>query len=55
MVEGDIIREIPEGIERVGVVTSGSVDEVSLPGFERKEVKEFEGLKFVWEEAIPTD
>jgi hypothetical protein len=50
MEEGDIIREIPEGTERVGVVTSGSIDEVTLPGYTESKIKDFEGLKFVWYE-----
>jgi uncharacterized membrane protein len=48
MEKQDVIRQIPEGIERVGVVTSGPVDEVSLPNFQQDGVKEFNGLKFVW-------
>lgn len=50
MEEGDIIREIPENAQRVGVVTSGSVDEVSLPGYTEGTVKDFDGLKFIWYE-----
>jgi len=50
MEEDDIIREIPESIQRVGVVTSGSIDEVSLLGYTEGEVKEFNSLKFVWYE-----
>ena len=48
MEEGDIIREIPEEIERVGVITSGPVEETNLPGYKKDEVVEFDGLKFVW-------
>ena len=48
MEEGDLISEIPEGIERVGVVTSGPIEEVSLPGYEQDAIKEFDGLKFIW-------
>ena len=45
---GDIITTIPETAERVGVVTSGPIEEVSLAGYETEEVKEFDGLKFIW-------
>src|SRR4030042_4754344 len=50
MEKGDIIREIPETTERVGVVTSGSVEEVNLPGYTDGEAKDFNGLKFIWYE-----
>jgi len=33
MEEGDVIQEIPSGVKRVGVVTSGPVDEINLPGY----------------------
>ena len=48
MEEGDIIREIPKGVERVGVVTSGTVEEVNIPGYTESEVKSFNSLKFIW-------
>ncbi|KKQ85557.1 MAG: hypothetical protein UT08_C0005G0008 [Candidatus Woesebacteria bacterium GW2011_GWB1_38_8] len=48
MEEGDVIREIPEGVQRVGVVTSGNTEEIELLGYGQREVKEFNGLKFVW-------
>jgi hypothetical protein len=50
MEEGDIIREIPEDARRIGVVTSGSVEEVSLAGYTESEAKDFRGLKFIWYE-----
>lgn len=50
MEENDIIREIPEETGRVGVVTSGSIEEVSLPGYTESAVKDFDGLKFIWYE-----
>jgi len=48
MEKGDIIREIPEEVERIGIVTSGPIEEVSLPAFEKDGVEEFNGLKFMW-------
>lgn len=55
MEEEDIIYEIPKNSVRVGVVTSGPVDEIVLPGYTEKEVKTFsptsEGgsdIKFIW-------
>ena len=47
MEEKDIIREIPKGTKRVGVVTSGPVEEVKIPNYGQGEVKEFNGLKFI--------
>ena len=48
MDENDVIREIPERVERVGVITTGPVDEIALPGYTESEVKTFDKLKFVW-------
>jgi len=54
MVKEDIINEIPEKLpgktklQRVGVITSGSVDEINLPNYTRKEVNVFGDLKFIW-------
>lgn len=48
MEKEDVTREIPENAERVGVVTSGPVDEVSLPGYTELEAKYFDGLNFIW-------
>src|SRR3972149_1342941 len=48
MEDKDIIKEIPKEVRRVGVVTSGPVDEITLPGYSEKEVKEFDELKFIW-------
>lgn len=50
MEESDIINQIPEGIKRVGVVTTGSFEEIKLAGYTEKERKEIKGLKFVWYE-----
>lgn len=43
----DIIREIPEGDSRVGVITSGPIDEVNLPGYTESEIVSFDRLKFI--------
>lgn len=54
MTEEDIIRKIPQKLpdkvklQKVGVITSGSVDEISLPNYTEKEVKVFGELKFIW-------
>jgi hypothetical protein len=50
MEEGDIIHELPEGIDRVGVVTTGPIEEIELPGYTESEVKQMDRLKFVWYE-----
>jgi hypothetical protein len=47
MEEGDIIREIPKETEKVGVITSGPIEEVSVPGYTESKVKEFDRLKFI--------
>lgn len=48
MGSSDIIHKIPEGVGRVGIVTSGPIDEVSLPGYTEMEAKTFANLKFIW-------
>ena len=48
MEESDIITKLPENISRVGVVTSGPVEEISLPGYTKEEEASFSSLKFVW-------
>ncbi|HJX45605.1 MAG TPA: glycosyltransferase family 39 protein, partial [Patescibacteria group bacterium] len=48
MEDGDIVHEIPTEVKRVGVFTSGSVDEIALPGYTEESVKEQGGLKFIW-------
>ncbi|OGM37158.1 hypothetical protein A3F01_05605 [Candidatus Woesebacteria bacterium RIFCSPHIGHO2_12_FULL_38_11] len=48
MEEKDIIHQIPDGVSRVGVVTSGPIEEISLTGYKQDEIKRFDGLKFVW-------
>lgn len=48
MEKDDIIYEIPKNIGRVGVVTSGSASDVSLPGYKEGNIKTFNDLKFLW-------
>lgn len=48
MNENDIISEIPKEVKRVGVVTSGTIEEIFLPDYTESEVKTFRDLKFVW-------
>jgi len=48
MEKNDLIKEIPKNTKRVGVVTSGPIDEIVLPGYTEMEAKTFGDLKFVW-------
>lgn len=48
MTKEDIISEIPKNIKRVGVITSGPIEEVNLPDYTKSEVKTFDELKFIW-------
>lgn len=48
MEEGDIISEIPPGTARVGVVTSGPVEEITLPSYTKEGDRVFGTLKFIW-------
>jgi len=50
MGDEDIVRTIPENTERVGVTTSGAIEEISLSGYTESEVKTLGNLKFVWME-----
>ena len=52
MQNGDTIREISKDAKRVGVVTSGPIDEIELPGYTEEETKTFGDLNFAW--YIPT-
>ena len=47
MDKNDVVRDIPEDANTVGVVTSGNTEEVKLPNFIQNEVKEFNGLKYI--------
>jgi hypothetical protein len=48
MEEGDIITTVPAVSGRLGVVTSGPIEEVLFPGYTKKEEKKFGTLKFLW-------
>lgn len=48
MEKSDVIREIPKNSGRIGVITSGSWDEIEIEGFDVEEKKEIENLKFGW-------
>ena len=53
MEDGDIIQEIPEKTNRVGVITSGSIDDVSLPGYTEIEIQSYHSapnaeIHFLW-------
>ena len=52
MEENDVIRYIPETTLRVGVVTTGSIDEIVLPGYTESEAQTFRDIKFVWYEKL---
>ena len=53
MTDKDILREIPLDAKRIGVVTSGSVDEIDLPSYTESEPVAFGELKFVWYQKNP--
>jgi hypothetical protein len=48
MEKDDIIYEIPKGVKRVGVITSGPPEEVKLSGYSEESIKTFNDLKFLW-------
>lgn len=53
MTRDDIISEVPTKIDkrkivRIGVITSGTVEEISIPSYTKTEVHTFGDLKFVW-------
>ena len=53
MTEDDILSALPtgnaaRGINRIGAITSGPIEEVSIPGYTKGDVKVFEPLKIVW-------
>ncbi len=48
MEKDDVIRKIPVTAERVGVFTSGPVEEVKLQSYKVTETKDMNGLKFIW-------
>jgi uncharacterized membrane protein len=48
MTPEDATSSLPKKINRVGVITSGEVKEISLPGYVKSEEKDFGSLKFIW-------
>ena len=48
MEKDDIAHEIPKNTKRVGVITSGDVEEIKLPGYTESDRKDFDRLKFLW-------
>jgi len=53
MTKEDILSALPsgkavKGINRIGAITSGPIEEVSIPGYTKVDVKVFEPLKIVW-------
>ena len=47
MEEKDVIYQIPDK-EEIGLITSAQPEEVNLPGYEVKTVKQFDSLYFLW-------
>lgn len=52
MEKADIISEIPKDVKKIGVVTSGPIEEVSLPGYTERAVEKFGSLSFIWYEKL---
>ncbi|MBI4153605.1 hypothetical protein HY503_01235 [Candidatus Woesebacteria bacterium] len=48
MTEEDMISSLPKKVNRVGVITSGPIEEISFPGYTKSEDKAFGTLKVVW-------
>lgn len=53
MSKDDIVSELPKKPNRVGVITSGAVDEISIPNYTKEEEKVFGTLKFLWFTPTP--
>jgi len=51
MQEDDLIDQLPN-TDRIGVITSGSLEEISLDGYTQKQIQEFGPLKFIWYEKF---
>lgn len=52
MKEGDIVSVLPEHAQRIGIVSSGPVEEISLSGYTEKERVVMDRLKFIWFEKL---
>lgn len=48
MEKDDVISELPANIKRVGVVTTGPIEEIELPGYTKGKAKQLDNLKFIW-------
>lgn len=48
MTPEDTTSTLPKKINRVGVITSGPVEEIALPGYVKSDEKDFGSLKFLW-------
>ncbi len=53
MEKDDIVHTIPKKVYRVGVITSGSIDEIFLPGYTEISQAVFGDLKFIWLQKRP--
>lgn len=47
MEEGDVINALPDEKE-IGLITSASIEEIEIPGYDIVKERQFEGLWFVW-------
>jgi hypothetical protein len=48
MEKTDVIHKLPDDAKRIGVITSGPVEDIHLPGYTEKEVKKLREINFVW-------
>ncbi len=48
MADGDIVSSLPKKVNRVGAITSGPIEEITIPGYTKGEEKVFGTLKVVW-------
>jgi hypothetical protein len=48
MTEEDLISTLPKKVNRIGVITSGPVEDVEIPSYTKIEEKVFGTLKVVW-------
>ena len=51
MEENDVINHLPDE-EKIGLITSASPEEVSLPGYIIEDIKQFDSLNFLWLERL---
>ncbi|MFZ5932569.1 MAG: glycosyltransferase family 39 protein [Patescibacteria group bacterium] len=48
MAPEDVIETLPKKVNRVGVITSGPVEEITIASYTKKEEKVFDSLKVIW-------